>query len=56
MTPEQLTEVKAMAKVYREGRRRFLAVNPDAGEIETVEAGIEAVLSALRAAAGEEKQ
>ena len=47
MTPEQLTEVKAMAKVYREGRLRLLAVNPDAGEIDTVEAGIEAVLRAL---------
>jgi len=53
MTPEQLTdEVKAMAKVYREGRLRLLAVNPDASEIETVEAGIEAVLKAIRAAAG----
>jgi len=52
MTPEQLTEVKAMAKVYREGRLRLLAVNPDASEIETVEAGIEAVLIAIRAAAG----
>jgi hypothetical protein len=49
MTPEQLTEVKAMAKVYREGRLRLLAVNPDASEIETVEAGIEAVLKAIRA-------
>lgn len=48
MTPEHLTdEVKATAKVYREGRLRLLAVNPDASEIETVEAGIAAVLKAL---------
>lgn len=38
--------VKLMAKIYREGRMKFLKDNPDASEIETVEAGIEHMLKA----------
>ena len=34
-----------MSKVYREGRMEFLKTNPNASEIETVEAGIAAVLN-----------
>ena len=37
-----------MAKVYWEGRMEFLKVNPDASEIETVEAGIAAVIKAAQ--------
>jgi len=36
-----------MAKVYREGRMEFLETDPNASEIETVEAGMAAVLKAL---------
>ena len=39
--------VKLMAKVYREGRMEFLETDPNASEIETVEAGMAAVLKAL---------